>query len=188
MVSGLLVASVSWIPLPLPFGLSIGNILELTYGLHDVLEGKGSIEKLLEEYIPGFGALSAAKNAADGLVGSALSSAGNPISALSAAKNAADGLVGSALSSAGNPIGAAASDIMGAIGKKSKDGLGAAASTIVDAIGTNPNAVPNQTGGARSRRVEEPSLSTEAIALGATVAVLVAGGAIKLAVDSLIPQ
>jgi hypothetical protein len=192
MISGLLVASVSWIPLPLPFGLSIGNILELTYGLQDVLEGKGSIEKLLEEYIPGFGAASGIVGAG-GLVGSALSSAANPIGKLSAAKGVAGGLVGSALSSAANPIGklSAAKGVAGGlVGSALSSAANPidAASEIVGAISKNSSAVPNQTGGARSHRVEEPSLGTEAIALGATVAVLVAGGAIKLAVDSLVPQ
>jgi hypothetical protein len=42
-------------------------------------------------------------------------------------------------------------------------------------------------GGAR-RTAQEPSLSTEAVALGATVAALIAGGAIKLAVDSLVTK
>ena len=51
----------------------------------------------------------------------------------------------------------------------------------LDAVG---HAAAGMAGGAR-KEPESESLSTEAIALGATVAALIAGGAIKLAVDSL---
>jgi hypothetical protein len=54
-----------------------------------------------------------------------------------------------------------------------------------NAIG-QPSAPPVQTGGSRGKR-DEP-LSTEAIALGATVFAAVAGGAVVLAVDYLMPQ
>ena len=49
-----------------------------------------------------------------------------------------------------------------------------------------PNAPTVQTGGSRGKR-DEP-LSTEAIALGATVFAAVAGGAVVMAVDYLMPQ
>ena len=60
---------------------------------------------------------------------------------------------------------------------------------MIGALGAIPSvpSIPNvgrMVGGAHP----EASLSTEAIALGATVVALVAGGAIKLAVDSLIPK
>lgn len=48
--------------------------------------------------------------------------------------------------------------------------------------------LPGMRGGARAEPEPDTPLSTEAIALGATVAALIGGGAIKLAVDTLMPK
>ena len=97
-----------------------------------------------------------------------------------------------------NPLaaatGALGSHVPGRLGEAAAalgGGTGGLSSALEGAV-ANPldvarrAALPNQGGGARTE--PESTISTEAIALGATVAALIAGGAIKLAVDSLVSQ
>ena len=97
-----------------------------------------------------------------------------------------------------NPLaaatGALGSHVPGRLGEAAAalgGGTGGLSSALEGAV-ANPldvarrAALPNQGGGARTE--PESALSTEAIALGATVAALIAGGAIKLAVDSLVTK
>jgi len=158
MITGTIVWIMSFFPLPF---MTFTNATELKY--RNIKEQRGETPYPFEPKLPGgLGSMAST-------VTSAIPGAG---SILAAAASGTPPSLGDLATAGGLRVPA--------------DPLTAARTAAVEHLA---GGLPTHRGGARKApKTESEGLSTEAIALGATVAALIAGGAIKLAADSLTAQ
>ena len=166
-------------------GVSFSTMIETTYAVAEggLAGAAGSLVGSVGSMVPGGAALGERAGAVTNPIaavpglGSVLEAATNPAAALATAVPG----IGNVTRAVANPAAALATAVPG-IGNVTRaaaiPGIGAGSP-----LNLARSAAAAMKGGAH--RTEDTSLSTEAIALGATVAALIAGGAIKLAVDSL---